>query len=228
MPCFNGCSNQFRGIALHAEDPIDFLERCGMPSALAMQFRRGRTQLQHLARSQNSPAITGRRRQQFSQCIKRRRTRIVGIVDHRKSVFESHHFAALVSRHKRWKHAPRIFRANSPNARRSQRRHRVHHVVPPDQRQFKPRSSRRRYEIKRRSFDAPLFNFLRAKFRARRSAEPDHRSARHFRKSRHALIVRVQHSRGAGPCQIFNQLALRQRNLVNRSEKLQSAPPPPV
>src|SRR5579862_7000154 len=52
MPCFNGCSYQFRCIALNAEDPINLLELSGMPSALAMQFRRGRPQLQHLARSQ--------------------------------------------------------------------------------------------------------------------------------------------------------------------------------
>ncbi len=71
---------------------------------------------------------------------------------------------------------------------------RVHHVVPPDQRQLKTRAPRGRDEIERRAFQPALFDRSRREIpRAGTRPERNHAPARNLRETRHALVIRIEH-----------------------------------
>ena len=199
-----------------------FFRSCGSSApAFAMQFRRRIAQLQHFSRGQNSPPIARRRRQQLDQRAQRHRIRVVAIVDHRKSVVEPQHLAAHVRGLQRRKHSLRFGRADAPHAGRGQRRERVGNVVPPGQRQSKPRAPRGPDKIERRPSMPRSSIFSARNSAARSSPNANHAPARDFREPRHALVVRVQHRRRIRPRQTLDQFALGQRNFVHRRKKFQ-------
>ena len=209
-------------VTSHAENPIDFPElRCGA-ATLAVQVGRGIAELEHLAGRENPAAMSRRGRKKFRHRIQRGRARIVGVVDHRKSVLETSHFAALVRRDEQIrKHLFRVGRADSPNAGRRERGQSIHHVVPADQRQFEPRTPPGRHEIESRAFDAAFFDFFGAKVGAlwspKEITRPRATSAKRATRSSSAFSTAV----GLGHAKIFDQLALGQRDLVDRREKFQ-------
>ena len=236
MPGRDGCFHEFVGWALHADDPVNLAETGDMAAALAMQLRRGFAQLAHFARGQNAARESWRRSEQFRQGVQSRGAGVVAIVDHRKPFCEPHDFAAFIRRLQRREYALRVFRADAPDACSCQCRYCIHHVVAPDQWQLEARASGWRDEIECGAADAALFDFLRAKFRARGAtcnhaacsrataragAEPEHGAAGDFVKARDALVVRVQHGGRVRPRQVFNQFALGQRNLLDGREKFQ-------
>ena len=207
---------------LHAENPVD------LSSAAAARPHSRCSSAEDAPSSSISPAARIRRRypgvaaSKRVELIQRRGTRIVGIVDHRKSFFEAHHFAALV----RGLQAPETPSALPP--RQCPRR-----SPPPAPRARSSRcGGRSAAESAARGRPAtrnqtPLPSMPRSSMasarKSRRRAGPkeNHRPARNLREARHALVIRIQNGGRVRPRQIFDQLALGQRNLVDRGEKFQ-------
>ena len=115
----------------------------------------------------------------------------------------------------------RLGGADAPDTRRCERGQRISHVVTTHQRQREPRATRGPDEIKCRAFRAAILNGLRPELRCRAVAKPNHLAPRNSREARDALVIGIEHRHRAGPHQVFDQLTLRQRDLVHRREKLQ-------
>src|SRR5262249_40383977 len=125
----HGCANELRSIAPHAEDPVQIPELRGGPPALALEFGRGRAELEHFSPCEDSAAVTRGGPKKLHHRRQRRRTGIVGIVYYREARFEAKHLAALVGWLEVRQHIPGIGGTNAPKARGGKGRERVHSVV---------------------------------------------------------------------------------------------------
>src|SRR5208282_5953248 len=95
MSGVEGCTNEFRRVASYTENPIDFPQARGGTAAFAMQVRGGIAEFEHLTGCENPAAMSWCGGEKFRHRIQRGRARIVGVVDHRKAIFKTGHFAAL-------------------------------------------------------------------------------------------------------------------------------------
>ncbi len=119
------------------------------------------------------------------------------------------------------KNALRFRCANSPNAGRCQRRQRVGNNVAARQRQFQPRALSVFHQNKGRAQGAAIFDRFRAIIGGTVDPVRQDTSRRMRSKRRHQRIVGVQNSNRVAPVQSLNQLALGQRNFLDRSKKFQ-------
>src|SRR5271154_888015 len=115
MPRRYGRAHEFFRWSLDSDEPINLAQARDKTAALAMQLRCGVAQLAHLSRGQNAARKSRRCGKEFGQSVQRGGTRVVAVVDYRKSLLKFHDLAALVRGLQSGEHALRFFRADAPN-----------------------------------------------------------------------------------------------------------------
>src|SRR6202022_2805928 len=107
--------NNLLRVSRDADDPIDFSGAGRESSRFAMQFSRSVSQFTHLSRRKNAAVVLGSSRQNSGHSLQRGGTRVVAVIDHRRSVRKRDHLATHKWRLEIGENAMSFLRADVPH-----------------------------------------------------------------------------------------------------------------